>query len=154
MNLLTLAGFLGADPEVRYTSSGQKVTTFRLGVKARKSGGDDTIWWRVTCWGEQFDKIMSFLKKGSAVVVVGEMMKPEIFTNRDGQPQISMSMTASQLMFSPFGKSERRQGDGGQQDAKVDNVSTAVRVEEGAGFATGEQVQGQEVEIAEDEIPF
>jgi len=152
MNLLTLAGFLGADPEVRYTASGQKVTTFRLGVKVRKGGSDDTIWWRVTCWGEQFDKIMSFLKKGSAVIVVGEMSKPEIFTNRDGQPQISMSVTASQLMFSPFGKSDRQNS----QEAKAEAPAQPQTIEqtEDAGFAVGGGGQGQEVEMAEDEIPF
>ncbi|NGX26973.1 MAG: Single-stranded DNA-binding protein, partial [Chlamydiae bacterium] len=95
MNQITIAGHLGADPEVRFTSSGQKVTTIRVAARVRKgSKGDDTIWWRVTIWGEQFDKMIPYLKKGSPIIVFGELSKPEIFTNRDGQPQVSMNITA------------------------------------------------------------
>ena len=45
MNQITIAGHLGADPEVRFTSSGQKVTTLRVvavragAVKTRRFGG-------------------------------------------------------------------------------------------------------------------
>jgi len=113
MNYLMLAGHLGADPEVRFTSSGKKVTTLRLATNARRGNTDETIWWRVTIWGEQFDKMVPYLKKGSAVIVFGDMQKPEIFTDRDGKPQISMNITANHIQFSPFGKP----GDRSQQDA-------------------------------------
>lgn len=107
MNYLTIAGHLGADPEVRFTSSGKKVTTLRVATHARRGGNDDTIWWRVTIWGEQWDKMISFLKKGSPVVVFGEMQPPQMFQDREGKTQISMEIWASHLQFSPFGKSER-----------------------------------------------
>lgn len=112
MNYLMIAGHLGADPEVRFTSSGKKVTTLRVATNARRGNTDETIWWRVTIWGEQFDKMISYMKKGSAIVVFGDMQKPEIFTDRDGKPQISMNITASSIQFSPFGKMERQQQDG------------------------------------------
>lgn len=104
MNFINIAGHLGADPEVRFTSSGKKVTTFRVATRTRKGQNEDTIWWRVTVWGEQFDKMISFLKKGSSVVVFGEIHKPEIFNDKEGKPHISMEITASLLQFSPFGK--------------------------------------------------
>lgn len=107
MNTVTIAGHLGSDPEVRFTSSGQKVTTLRVAARARRGKNDDTIWWRVTLWGDQFDKLVSYLKKGSAVMVIGDLTKPEIFTDREGKPQISMSMTAFNVQFSPFGKPQQ-----------------------------------------------
>jgi single-strand DNA-binding protein len=103
MNFINIAGHLGSDPEVRFTSSGKKVTTMRVATRSRKG---DTIWWRVTVWGEQFDKMISYLKKGSPVVVFGELHKPEIFNDREGKPQISMEITATHMQFSPFGKPE------------------------------------------------
>ena len=112
MNYGTLAGNLGADPEVRFTSSGQKVTTLRVAARARK---DETIWWRVTIWGEQFDKLISYLKKGSSVVVMGEILKPEVFTGKDGKPQVSMQIVAFNISFSPFGKG--KSGEEGAQTA-------------------------------------
>ena len=48
MNYVMVAGHLGADPEVRYTSNGQKVTTLRIATNSRKGGKDETIWWRAT----------------------------------------------------------------------------------------------------------
>lgn len=107
MNIVHIAGHLGADPEVRFTSSGQKVTTLRVAARARKGKTDETIWWRVTLWGEQYDKMVSFLKKGSSVMVVGELAKPEIFNDREGKPQIAMNVTAMNIQFSPFGKTQQ-----------------------------------------------
>ena len=106
MMMVQIAGRLGADPQVRYTPSNQKVTAFNVAVSVYQSGKEDTAWWRVTVWGDRFDKMMNYLKKGSAVIVTGTMKKPELWTNRDGNQQISLEMTAEMINFSPFGKAE------------------------------------------------
>ena len=151
MNIITVAGHLGADPEVRFTSSGQKVTTLRMAVKVRKGSADDTIWYRVTVWGEQFDKMISFLKKGSAVVVVGSLNKPEIFTDRNGNPQISMGITASSLMFSPFGRTDK-------QEAPASISTTSSNSEKSnenfANLTTGSMEAKETNFSVDDEIPF
>lgn len=117
MNFVQIAGHLGNDPEVRFTSSGKKVTTLKVASRSRRGKGNEdiTIWWRVTIWGEQFDKMIPFLKKGSAVMVYGDLHKPEIFTDREGKPQISLEITAMNIEFSPFGgkpQSGQSQGQG------------------------------------------
>ncbi len=151
MNQITIAGHLGADPEVRFTSSGQKVTTLRVAAKARRASKDktdETIWWRVTVWGEQFDKMIPHFKKGSPIIVFGELSRPEIFTNRDGQPQVSMNITALNLQFSPFGRSDRA-GSEGREGGDIGHGS-------GSGNS-GESSYGQgkeEPALVEDEIPF
>jgi single-strand DNA-binding protein len=122
VNFIHIAGNLGADPEVRFTSSGKKVTTLKVATRSRrgKNGEDITIWWRVTIWGEQFDKMVSFLKKGTSVLVYGDVHKPEIFTDREGKPQVSLDITAVHIEFSPFGKpggSQQSGGEGQQQPA-------------------------------------
>ncbi len=148
MNHMTMAGHLGADPEVRFTSSGQKVTTLRVAAKVRRGGKDDTIWWKVTVWGEQFDKMMGYLKKGSPVVVMGELSKPEIFTDREGKPQVSMNITASNLMFSPFGRSDSAAPAGQAPAAESKEAEMAFS-------APQEATPGQaDVTFSDDEIPF
>jgi single-strand DNA-binding protein len=100
-----IAGHLGADPEVRMTATGQKVTTFRMAVNVRKQNQDKTVWWRVTVFGDRFEKMMPYIKKGSAVLVFGTMNPPEIYQDKMGNSQISMEIIADSIQFSPFGKS-------------------------------------------------
>lgn len=141
MNFTQVAGHLGADPEERFTPSGQKVTTLRVATHSRKGGKDQTIWWKVTVWGDRFDKMMPYLKKGSPIMAMGEMNKPEIYTNKEGQPQISLELTANDLRFSPFGRGEKSSSDGMQSEGSkqpAQQTSTSSNM----------------TELSEDEIPF
>lgn len=106
MNVITIAGRLAADAETRVTPSGLKVTNFRMAVNVRKGGKEETMWWRVTVWGDRYDKMMPYFKKGAALVVVGEMSKPEIWTDKEGRPQVGLEMTADMIRFSPFSSSQ------------------------------------------------
>lgn len=157
MNYLHLAGHLGADPEVRFTSSGLKVTTLRVAARSRKKAGEDrTIWWRVTVWGEQFDKMIAHFKKGSSIMVMGELEEPQIYNDREGKPAVSMSMTASQLMFSPFGKSERREEPKATSYVKEEKVSSLENAFDSAqGFTSGNASNmSNDLFPSDEEIPF
>lgn len=143
MNQITIAGHLGADPEVRFTSSGQKVTTLRVAARVRKGSKDETIWWKVTIWGEQFDKMIPYFKKGSPIIVVGELNKPEIFTDREGKAQVSMSITALNLLFSPFGRPDQ-----GASEPQENEMAYAASQDSAMG-------QGKvDASFSDDEIPF
>jgi single-strand DNA-binding protein len=155
MNQIIIAGHLGADPEVRFTSSGQKVTTLRVAARARRSGKDETIWWKVTVWGEQFDKIIPYFKKGSPIIVFGELSKPEIFTDREGRPQVSMNITAQNIMFSPFGRPDSPGG--GEGITAAPQGATSSTHSEMAHAAQEMPFHGQgkaDPAFPEDEIPF
>ena len=148
MNHLMIMGHLGSDPEVRFTASGQKVTTLRVAENQRKGGKDETIWWRVTIWGEQQDKIISYFKKGSAIIAQGEMRPAELYNNREGQPQISLNMVAHHLTFPPFGKKE------GAEVATASSTENAPSMQQGQGdYQTSAQAQPSPA-FTEDEIPF
>ena len=151
MNQITIAGHLGADPEVRFTSSGKKVTTLRVAARARRGGKEETIWWKATVWGEQFDKMIPYFKKGSPIVVVGELDKPEIFTDRDGRPQVSMNITVQHLYVSPFGRAE---GHTSQAEGVLPAATPATLPQSTADlFQTVGQGKG-EIPFSDDEIPF
>ncbi|KAG6559774.1 Single-stranded DNA-binding protein [Candidatus Rhabdochlamydia oedothoracis] len=142
MNQATVAGHLGSDPEVKFTPSGRKVTTLRVAARTRKAGKDETIWWRVTIWGEQFDKMMAYFKKGSPIIVQGEM-DLEIFTNREGKPQISAGITAHNIMFSPFGRTDQRADERQTTDAPLKEEGIQAK-----------PLLSNEPFDAEEEIPF
>ena len=153
MNNITLAGRLGTDPEVRFTPSGQKVTSFSMATNSRKGGKDETTWWRITVWGERLDKMIQYLKKGSAIIVVGELHKPEIYTDRNGNSQVSMEVTAEILKFSPFGKGQQEgNGETSYQATPASNsFESQSSMPESTGIAMG---AGPDSMVDDEEIPF
>lgn len=130
MIFIQVAGHIGKDPEVRFTPDGKKVTTFSIATNKKKKGQDITTWYRVTVWGDQFEKMMPYFKKGSAVIVVGEP-ESRIYTDKEGRPQISNEVTAWNISFSPFGK-----GTGGESQ------SAAPQSKERDEFAPSESMKG------------
>jgi single-strand DNA-binding protein len=158
MNHIFVAGRLGNAPEIRYTANGQKVTSFRLATNSKRSGKEETIWWKVTIWGDQMDKMVSYLKKGSAIIVIGELAKPEIFNDREGRPQVSLNIIASSLSFSPFGRTDKPSQD---ETAKSrSDISQEHFVGSGpspfgqSGSQDGIVEDQSELALADDEIPF
>ena len=62
---IILVGNLGRDPEMRYTPSGQQVTSFSMATSEKWTGQDGqvqerTIWWRVTVWGKQAENVNQY----------------------------------------------------------------------------------------------
>lgn len=152
MNFIFIAGHLGADPETRFTPSGQKVISIRLAVNVRKGGKEETIWYRVTIWGDRFEKMMPYLKKGSGILVSGELGKPEIYTDRDGKQQISMEVTAENIRFSPFGRTEKGKEEGQQTQSAARNYAAPT---EAYAYTTAASGQGNYSDNQdEDALPF
>jgi single-strand DNA-binding protein len=149
MNSINIAGHLGADPEVRFTSNGKKVTTMIVACRTRKGQTDDTIWYRVTIWGEQYDKMIPHFKKGSAIIVSGELHKPELFTNREGKQQISsLEVTAHNIQFSPFGKP------GGQSESSQQGQPQTAAAAAPSGHSFGAFNEAPKGNTIDDEVPF
>ena len=150
MNYTWIAGHLGTDPETRFTPSGKKVTSMSVACKSRKNGKEETVWWRITIWGESFDKILPYFKKGSPIVCCGEMRPPEIYQNREGNSQVSLNLVANHISFSPFGKSKSGEESGGgfNQTASVSAPTGSFQ----GNTPSQENVNSEGV--SDDEIPF
>ncbi|NBU62594.1 MAG: single-stranded DNA-binding protein [Chlamydiae bacterium] len=151
MNFVLLAGRLGSDPETRFTPSGQKVTNFRFACSSKKGGKDETIWYRVTVWGDQYDKMLPYMKKGTALMIQGELHKPQIYTDKESKPQTSLEITASSISFSPFGKSDASSSAGSSNKTAAPSASGY----ESNDFDFEPVMQGsQHPAFQDDEIPF
>jgi len=113
MNKTFVMGNLGSDPETRFSTSGQKITTFSIATNVKKGAGkeDVTYWWKVTIFGDRFDKLLTYLKKGSTVIVTGEL-RPEIWTDKNGQPRLSLDIIADSINFGPSSRSNAGQEGG------------------------------------------
>ena len=97
-------GNLGADPELRYTASGQAYARFSLAVNRRwtTTAGerrDETTWYRVVVWGKLAEICQQYCTKGMRVLVEGEHLKASAYLDKAGQPAASMELTARVVQF-------------------------------------------------------
>ncbi len=105
-----IVGNLGKDPEMRYTPNGSAVTS--LSVATNRTYSDsagqkvkETTWFRVSVWGKQAESVNNYLKKGSMVLVEGELRpdketgNPRIFTRNDGTSAASYEVNARTVQF-------------------------------------------------------
>lgn len=130
MNIIEIMGNLGSDPVTRFTGSGQEVTSFTMATNVKKGESTVTIWYRITIWGDRFKKMMPYLKKGTSLIVVGELQEPKIYEKEGKAPQVQLEIWAEILRFNPFGNSkgdrpaqDNQAVDGGQE--KSFNQSTS-----------------------------
>lgn len=153
MNIIEIAGNIGNDPVTRFTPSGQKVTTFNVATNIRKGEGTITVWYRVTIWGDRFDKMLTYLKKGSSIIVLGELQKPEIWTDKEGRPQVSLEIYAEILRFSPFGSGNKSQ-ERPQQEQSSGHSERGFGEQTFQGHGGGGHQQQKHQELEEEELPF
>ena len=78
INKVAISGNLGADPELRSTSSGKYVLTFNVAVNERVPDGnggwsDRVNWIEVTVFGNRATALEHILKKGSKVALSGRL---------------------------------------------------------------------------------
>ena len=110
----TIAGYVGREPELRYTQNGVPVCDFSVAVTLRLGKDDagnpreETIWHRVTCWRGLAEIAAQFVQKGGLVVVVGTA-RASAYINKAGEAAASLDVTADTLEL--FGnRDERRAG--------------------------------------------
>ncbi len=113
-------GYLGRDPEMRYTPTGVPVTSFsvattRKWTNANGEPQEKTTWFRVTAWRKLGELAAQYLKKGRLVLVEGDI-DASAFTDREGSPRASLELTATNVRFLG-GRGEGGEGMGGAPSA-------------------------------------
>lgn len=119
---ITVLGKCGRDPEMRYTPSGQAVTSFSVAVNRTYKQGDETIketmWFRVSAWGKLAEICKQYISKGATVYIIGRLTPdkttggPRVWTNKAGESQASFEIVANEIQF-----------DGGKKYTADDNIS-------------------------------
>ena len=105
---VTLVGYLGRDPETRYTPNGTMNVQFSIATSRRwrdASGQDQerTTWFRITAWGKLAETLDSLtqqqaLVKGKQVYVDGRIEARE-YTDQSGQTRMSLDVNANEVQL-------------------------------------------------------
>ncbi|MBM3145353.1 MAG: single-stranded DNA-binding protein [Chloroflexi bacterium] len=107
---ILIVGYLGNDPEMRYTPTGQAVTNFSVATSNRYTSNDgqqvdETTWFRISAWGKQAETCNQYLKKGRKVLVEGRLKPdiqtggPRVYQRQDGTWGSSFEVTAQAVKF-------------------------------------------------------
>ncbi len=98
-----IVGYVGRDPEMRYTPGGVPVTSFNVATNRRwtNQNGEQqekTTWFRVTCWRKLAETAAQYLQKGKLVLVEGDV-DASAYMDREGHPRASLELTATNFRF-------------------------------------------------------
>ncbi|HEX2690894.1 MAG TPA: single-stranded DNA-binding protein [Kofleriaceae bacterium] len=103
VNKVILVGHLGADPDMRYTPSGQGVCELRLATSESwndKNGQrqERTEWHRIVVWGKRAEVCSKYLSKGRQVFVEGRI-QTRSYDDKDGNKRYITEIIANDVQF-------------------------------------------------------
>jgi single-strand DNA-binding protein len=110
VNKAIIVGNLGADPETRYTASGDAICNIRVATSESwkdKNTGDKqerTEWHRIVFYRKLAEIAGQYLKKGSQVYVEGRIRTRKWQDKETGQDRYSTDIEATELTM--LGKKE------------------------------------------------
>jgi single-strand DNA-binding protein len=101
LNRVQLIGYLGRDPESKFTPTGKKVCHFSLAVTQRgRSSGEIkeyTDWFNIEAWERLGEVAQQYLKKGSLVYLEGRL-KTDKYEDK-GETKYFTKVVALSLQF-------------------------------------------------------
>ena len=103
LNKIIVIGNLGRDPEMRYTASGQSVTSFSIASNRRYTTAsgeqrDETEWFNVNAWGRFSELCNQYLSRGRQVYVEGRLSS-RTYEARDGQTRFVNEINLTDIQF-------------------------------------------------------
>jgi single-strand DNA-binding protein len=166
--IITVVGNLTADPELRYTQSGQAVANFTIASTPRTLDRQTNEWkdgealfLRASCWRDFAEHVASSLTKGSRVIAQGRL-KQRSYQDRDGNNRVSIELDIDEigpsLRYATAQVTRTSGGGGGNGGGPRGQVGGGGRADEPWGQQGGQGNGGGDVWNApgayNDETPF
>ncbi|HDC93014.1 single-stranded DNA-binding protein [Candidatus Acetothermia bacterium] len=104
LNRVLLTGRLTADPELRYTQSGQALVRFAIAVNRRvlnpetNNWEEETTYVPVVVWGKLAETCATYLQKGRLVAIDGRL-RIRSFTTQEGEKRKVTEVVAQNVHF-------------------------------------------------------
>src|SRR3712207_4870947 len=101
--IITVAGNLTADPELRYTQNGLAVANFTIASTPRsfdRASNDwkdgEALFLRASCWREFAEHVAGSLTKGSRVIAQGRL-KQRSYETKEGEKRTSIELEVDEI---------------------------------------------------------
>ncbi len=125
VNKAIIIGNLGADPDIRYTASGDAVANLRIATseswtdKQTGAAKEHTEWHRVILWRRLAEVAADYLHKGSRVYIEGKI-RTRKWQDREGNDRYTTEIDGQEMQMLDGRRDEQAQG-GYQQQAQPQN---------------------------------
>ncbi|MEG4493886.1 single-stranded DNA-binding protein [Microcoleus sp. D3_18_C4] len=73
LNVVTLVGRVGGDPDVKYFESGTVKCKLTLAVRKRSRNTDEPDWFTLEIWGKTAQIAADYVRKGAQIGVTGSL---------------------------------------------------------------------------------
>ena len=143
VNKAILIGNLGADPELRYTSSGTAVCNFSVATTETYKDRDgnqveNTEWHRIVAWARLAEICGEYLKKGRQVYIEGQI-QTRSWEDQDGNTKYTTEIKAREMQM--LGGRDGGGGGGGGDDYDFDQARPQRSSSNNGGGGGGGQRQ-------------
>lgn len=103
LNKVIIIGYVGRDPEMRYTPSGRPVTSFsvattRTWVNAEGERREETEWFNVVAWGQLAEICKAHLTKNQQVYVEGRL-QTRGWEDETGKKHFRTELVANEMIL-------------------------------------------------------
>ena len=101
-NKVILMGNMVADPELKQTTSGISVCSFRIAVNhrgAKTEGAQNTVdFFDIVAWRQSAEFVSRYFKKGNPILVCGQL-RQRSWTDNQGQKRYAVEVHADEVTF-------------------------------------------------------
>ena len=94
MNVISFAGNISKDAEIRYTTTGDPVANFSIADNQCKD--KEAIFWNAGLYGKRAESLSKFLTKGQAVTISGTVSTNK-YTDKNGIERIGYNVRVSDV---------------------------------------------------------
>lgn len=145
LNCVTLMGRLVADPELRTTTSGKSVATFRIAVdrsfvKQGEQRQADFI--TIVAWGNQALFVSRYFSKGSMIAIQGRIQTRN-YEDNNGNKRTAFEVVATEVSFCGS------KNEGGNSEAPNTSPDTSTA----SGFSNAAPADFEEI-VDDSDLPF
>jgi single-strand DNA-binding protein len=112
INVVTLIGRVGGDPDIKYFESGSVKCRLTLAVNRRTKEGEHTDWFNLELWGKTAEVAGNYVRKGRQIAVKGSLKFDTWSDRQTGANRSSPVIQVDQLDL----LGSKRDGEGGTGD--------------------------------------
>ena len=116
LNVVAIMGRLAADPQLRQTTTGKNVASFRIACdRGRRdaNGQSQADWLDVVAWDRTAEFVCKYFQKGSLIAIDGRLQSRS-YQDKNGNNRTAIEVNCDEVSFGETKKSRDAYNAGGQ----------------------------------------